>query len=148
MPVRTDSSYISSSKPTFRSTVTKNSRVVPPATKSRGEAFWEFWNHYWLYELGSCLLSLVFFIAIIIILKMFENRRLPDWPLGITVNTVISILATALGSTLSVPISEGLGQLKWLWFRKPRMIADIETFDAATRGPLGAIQMFYRLWGL
>lgn len=53
---------------------------------------------------------------------MFENRRLPDWPLDMTINTVISILATALGSTLYVPISESLGQLKWLHFRNPQWL--------------------------
>jgi len=99
---------------------------VPPlgtATKSEGEsekleALAEWWNKYWLYEIGASLLSLIFFIWIVVILKKYDHRRLTDWPYDIiTINTLVSILATALGSVLSVPVSEG----KYQFLTKMRM---------------------------
>lgn len=41
-------------------------------------------------------------------------------------------------------VAESLSQLKWLWFRQPRMLEEIQTFDDASRGPMGAAQLIIR----
>ena len=37
------------------------------------------------------------------------------------------------------------GQLKWHWFTQDCPLVDIETYDAASRGPLGAVSLLWRL---
>jgi hypothetical protein len=39
----------------------------------------------------------------------------------------------------------GLCQLKWLWFRDPHPMLDLERFDRASRGPWGAFLLLLRL---
>lgn len=83
-------------------------RMIRKSAKTpKRSRFADFWENFWLYEVGACLVSLLFVVAIIVILKKFDNRPLSDWTHSLTINTAISILATALGSTLAVPISGG-----------------------------------------
>lgn len=45
-------------------------------------------------------------------------------------------------------IGEGIGQLKWVYFeQRPHRLADFDTFDGGSRGPLGAIKMLYKING-
>ena len=43
-----------------------------------------------------------------------------------------------------VAVNESISQLKWLWFREPRMLQDIQVFDDASRGPTGAVKLMFR----
>lgn len=43
----------------------------------------------------------------------------------------------------------GISQFKWLWFDRPRELADIERLDRASRGAWGSLQLlFSRVPGL
>ena len=57
---------------------------------------------------------------------------------------MIFLFATIFKAALLLPVAEGLGQLKWNWFRKPRPLADITIFDSASRGPRGALQLILK----
>jgi hypothetical protein len=46
---------------------------------------------------------------------------------------------------LIYPLAECLGYLKWRHFERPRTLAHLQKFDAASRGPFGAIKY---LWAL
>ena len=46
-----------------------------------------------------------------------------------------------------LPVVEALSQLKWDWFNKSSKLADFENSDAASRGPLGSIQLIIGLKG-
>jgi len=39
---------------------------------------------------------------------------------------------------LILPVSEAIGQLKWIWFQKEAALWDFQVYDAASRGPWGA----------
>lgn len=41
----------------------------------------------------------------------------------------------------------GIGQLKWNWFGQTRPLRDIEKFDEATRGPVGAFKLLWTVKG-
>ena len=45
-------------------------------------------------------------------------------------------------------LSQIFGQLKWSWFQGPqgRPLANLEHFDKAPRGPLGALQLLFRVF--
>jgi hypothetical protein len=47
---------------------------------------------------------------------------------------VVSFLATILSMGLLFPVTEAIGQLKWLWYKTGRRMSDFEVFDEAGKG--------------
>ncbi|KAF2473627.1 uncharacterized protein BDR25DRAFT_332506 [Lindgomyces ingoldianus] len=97
----------------------------------------------WLLEITSWSLSAVCMAGIVAVLIVYQNKRIPHWPLGLTLNAYISVLSKVASAALLVPVSEALGQLKWSWFRgdnfkKSKKLWDFEIFDSASRGPWGS----------
>lgn len=93
---------------------------------------------WWWWELGSILLAIVCTVLTMSVLLYMDGRRLTDWKLKISPNTVVSALSTLSKSALLYPVAECLGQLKWMYFEKPRPLDRIQALDAASRGPWGA----------
>lgn len=87
------------------------------------------------------IFSVACLVVIIGILIAFDQKSRPNFACGVTLNAMISILATASKSSLIYIIGECMGQLKWNWFykgaRKP--LDGMQLFDSAGRGPLGSI---------
>ncbi|KAL5084231.1 hypothetical protein Trisim1_012225 [Trichoderma cf. simile WF8] len=99
----------------------------------------------WLWEIVSCIFSLVCLAAIVIVLKYEDGRQLDQWSLEISPTAVISFLATLAKSSFMLAITEILGQLKWLHFSgQPRRLADLSVFDRASRGPWGGFVLILR----
>lgn len=61
----------------------------------------------WPYELLSVVLSILAFIAIIALLRVYEGKTLEQWGLPISLNAVVSILAAVFQASLAMPITEG-----------------------------------------
>ena len=100
---------------------------------------------WWLAEILSWLFSALCFCTIIAVLFYYDGRRLPQWPMGLTLNGFISVFSGLAKSALLLPTCEAVGQLKWNWFREePRSLIDFEVMDAASRGPWGAILLLWR----
>ncbi|KAI3558115.1 hypothetical protein CABS01_02675 [Colletotrichum abscissum] len=95
----------------------------------------------WLPELIWSIISIASVAALAGVLSRFDGQRLPEWPLGLTLNTLIAFLATLARAAFVIPVSESLSQLKWLWYRKARPLKDFQDFDSASRGPWGSIQL-------
>ena len=77
--------------------------------------------NWWIGELLAILLSIIAFIAIIVILRKYDNHTLPRLPHNIPLNFIISTLATVSKSSLLLAVVSILGQFKWLWmFSKQR----------------------------
>ncbi|KAL6231886.1 hypothetical protein BDW75DRAFT_247591 [Aspergillus navahoensis] len=105
----------------------------------------------WLFESISSILALGLLIGIACIFWYMDNKPLSDWNAAVSLNTTISILTTACTTLLMHGVSSFIGQLKWLHFRskKPRKLAHIETFDAASRGVWGSILLLTTIgWNL
>ncbi|KPM35255.1 hypothetical protein AK830_g11323 [Neonectria ditissima] len=93
----------------------------------------------WVRELLSLLLSLVSFLAIIILLRAYKDTTLSSWKLPISINAVVAILSALFRGGLAAPITEGMSQLKWIWFsQRPQSLADMEQYDQVSRGGLVA----------
>ena len=41
-------------------------------------------------------------------------------------------------------IAAVIGQSKWLWFKVPHKLVDVQSFEDASRGPLGALKFMAR----
>lgn len=103
----------------------------------------------WLPEIISWSVSAACMAGIAIVLFVYRNKRLPKWPLGITLNAYISVLAKIASAGLLLPVSEALGQLKWSWFSKEnsKKMWDFEIFDSASRGAWGSLLLLVRTKG-
>ncbi|KFY46556.1 hypothetical protein V494_00432 [Pseudogymnoascus sp. VKM F-4513 (FW-928)] len=102
-------------------------------------------NWWWLEIVGLvlCILSLM---ATVIILDKYNGKPINDWPYKITLNAVISVVATMTQMALMLPVTSSLSQLKWLWFNeKPHPLADFEFFDSASRGAWGSLLLLGRV---
>lgn len=98
---------------------------------------------HWLLELGCWIASFIAFAAIVAVLAYFDGRTYSELRYGININTLVSILATLGTAFLTVPLNNGLGQLKWLRFRTPRELGDFELLDGASRGAWGSLQLLF-----
>lgn len=79
------------------------------------------------------------------VLIVLNDKELPTLPFGITLNAFISVLVRVASAALLIPVTEALGQLKWIWFKeRSRRLHDFELFDEATRGPWGSMILLFR----
>ena len=94
----------------------------------------------WIWEVCSLLLSAFCVGAIIVILIEYDNKPIPDWDLGLTINGIISVLAVVAKASMILPITKAISQLKWNWFwKKHRPVQDFQFIDAASRGPVSKL---------
>ncbi|KAF5515254.1 hypothetical protein CGCS363_v001682 [Colletotrichum siamense] len=102
----------------------------------------------WWQEILWCAISLAAFVALVLVLKEFNQKPLPRWPSGITLNTIIAALSTIARTAFLIPVLEGLSQSKWAWYKKkPRPLTDFDMFDQASRGPWGSLGLLVRTKG-
>ncbi|KAL5414682.1 hypothetical protein PMIN04_008912 [Paraphaeosphaeria minitans] len=103
----------------------------------------------WMIEIISWLLSAACMAGIIVMLLVYKGRPIPRWPLSLTLNAYISVLAKISSAALLLPVSESLGQLKWSWFQgdSSKKMWDFELFDSASRGPWGSFLLLVRTKG-
>ncbi|GKZ81281.1 hypothetical protein AnigIFM56816_005795 [Aspergillus niger] len=104
----------------------------------------KFWLSGWTWEILSCVIAVTALVAIIIVLYNYDNRPMPDWPYGITLNAVVSVLVTLMKAAMIFPITEGLSQLKWSWFNERNQLSDLSLLDAASRGAFSATFVLFR----
>ncbi|CAG8045873.1 unnamed protein product [Penicillium olsonii] len=99
----------------------------------------------WLLESIAVGFSAGCFIAIAVVLYVFDGKLRPEIGHDINLNTIVSILATGSKSALVFAVGEAIGQLKWVWFQDPTKgqspLVSIQRFDAASRGPIGSLMI-------
>ncbi|KAI1145009.1 hypothetical protein F4825DRAFT_467683 [Nemania diffusa] len=90
---------------------------------------------------STIILSGIFFALIIILLKIYNKKPVPQFTYGITLNAMISTLATISKSFLLAAVAGSISQLKWRWYQNSegRPVFDTQLFHDASRGPLGSI---------
>ncbi|KAI0912578.1 hypothetical protein F4823DRAFT_581206 [Ustulina deusta] len=104
------------------------------------------WHQGWGVETYSVALAASSLAVIIGILASYEGQTLPEWPLHITLNALISVFTVVLKAGLGLLLTEGISQLKWQWFqRKPRCLMDLDDFDNASRGALGSMSFLFKV---
>lgn len=90
--------------------------------------------------------SVACFVAIFGVLLGYNQKAMPSFPKGLTLNTIVSILATGAKSSLLCVVGTSIGQLKWIWFQgeKKHPLYDLQSFDDASRGPWGSVMVLLR----
>lgn len=106
-----------------------------------------FANEWWLLEVTSCGGAVLSLLAIAIFLKVYDGHPQPQWPHGITPNSVISWFATLLRAFILMPIAACIGQASWNHFHdKSHPLKDIVVFDEASRGAVGSAFLMIKFW--
>jgi hypothetical protein len=105
-------------------------------------------NDWWALEAAGLVVSICAASAVVVILSLYNGRPLREWRYRLSINTVVSFLGVISKSSLSLVIEGCLGQLKWIWYSRPRHrhpLLHFKTFDDASRGPYGAVQLLLKL---
>jgi hypothetical protein len=90
----------------------------------------------WVPEIFALFISAASIIAITAILEHYDDTKSPELSYGITLNAVVSILATVSRSMLIFAVSMCIGQLKWCWYHeRKRNVEDIQTMVRAEAPP-------------
>ncbi len=72
----------------------------------------------------------------------------PEWPLNITLNAFLAFSTSLAKLAFLIPIVEGFGQLRWLWFAgRARRLSDFDLFDQASRGAYGGLRLLVSFKG-
>jgi hypothetical protein len=91
------------------------------------------WADTWLWEIINLIVSAVYLAALSIFLAVYNEKPIPQFYWGTTLNAVISTLFTTSKSALIAAIAPAIDQLKWHWFQSPSA--------ASVRGPKKEISM-------
>lgn len=118
-------------------------------------AFKRLSERFWLFEIGALLVSTIGLIAVVITLRTTEGKPMPTWELKgpkgysstLTINAILSLFATMVKATVLIPVGAAMGELKWMWFSKDRLLTDVQVFEDAARGPLGSAMMLWKFRG-
>lgn len=143
VPVRSDTKASFVTKDTSPPT-TKTARDSGKPLTSLERAFSHVICH-WRWEALCLILAILFQVAIVIIIALYNGKELPDWPYGININTIIAILGTFLRASLVVVLAEVISQAKWFWIDKSRPAEDMQVFDKASRGVSGSLSLIWLL---
>lgn len=96
----------------------------------------------WRWELFTWLLGTFGFVLIQILILVCSGMFQKDWHSHVQLTTFVAALAQISQSALLVPTAASIAQLKWQRFHSvDRPAADLDRFDAASRGPDGSIRL-------
>ena len=72
------------------------------------------WLDSWSFEWITLVFSIGCFAAIVFVLWRYDGKVRPDMAQDLSLNTIVSVLATGCKSALVLVITEAISQLKWL----------------------------------
>ncbi|KAI0539270.1 hypothetical protein GGR58DRAFT_243689 [Xylaria digitata] len=95
---------------------------------------------WWWWEIMAIVICIVSATGLVVLVKSIDNTPLRQWNLPIQPNSAIAFLTTINKVALLVPAASCISQLKWRHFSSaPRKLAELQLFDAASRGPWGSL---------
>ena len=104
-------------------------------------------SNWFILEILATVVSAGALITLVSVLVIYDGKPQPDW-YYMSLNSFISWLSTISKACILFYVSEALGQSKWVWFaQKVQPIRHIRTFDSASRGPYGALELIWTLRG-
>ncbi|KAF2968240.1 hypothetical protein GQX73_g5343 [Xylaria multiplex] len=120
---------------TSRGSATNVSRVPSQKPIDGWQPSW-----WWWWEIMALAICIASAIGLVVLVKSIDNTPLRQWNLPIQPNSAIAFLTTINKVALLAPTASCISQLKWRHFASaPRKLADLQLFDAASRGPWGSL---------
>ena len=128
-----------------------SSKAQPQSGISRSPSLWaKLVKNGWLVEVLSVAIGTAAIIALCSLLNHYNGKPAPRANaiagVDITFNTVVSILSTIGKAALLLSVSECISQSKWHWYLdRHRPLDDLDTFDKASRGAWGGLQLLWKV---
>jgi hypothetical protein len=107
-----------------------------PLTHHRSSSIW------WL-EAGCCSLVVGGLVGIIATVSSLDNKPLPQWPYGLSINTFIAAFSVLIKASSGLVLAECISHIKWTNLRKPQSLQSFKAHDEASRGPWGALVLLW-----
>jgi len=110
----------------------------------------------WVLEILGLALSILSFVAICVILRVYEDRAVLELglPRGLSLNAIIAALATIARAGLMIPLASSLMQELWLYLdkeaSKPQCSAQLrhlDMFASASSGAWGSLMLVIQIHG-
>jgi hypothetical protein len=97
----------------------------------------------WVPEALAIVIAIGLIAAIASILAVYNGKPVPDLRVNFSLNALLALLSTVLRALLVIIVADVIAQRKWDWCKitRARPLADLQKFDAASRGSLGALQL-------
>lgn len=111
----------------------------PPQTINEAHPAREHASFIWWLEAGSCILIVGGLVGIIATISRTDGKPLSQWPLRLSVNTMIAAFSVLIKTACALVLAEGISHIKWTSFRKPQSLHSFQAHDLASRGPWGAV---------
>jgi hypothetical protein len=150
-------SSITSSSDNFQQDLVQKTRITPATVSQQTEwprLVWlsegfhrlsERFQNSWMLEYLALTLSSILLVTIFALLLHFNDKPSSTWHSRLSVNTILSMLATSLNGSALLATTSALGQLKWIWHNRAKKLQDYQMFDSASRGLFGALLLLLRL---
>jgi len=102
-------------------------------------------SKWWILEAFALLVSTSSLLSLTAVLTIFNGRAASDWNGPVSLNAVVSILATVARSSLIFPLTNGISQWKWMSLRMHEQpLISLQHYDEASRGVWGAVKLLVR----
>ncbi|CAI4215990.1 unnamed protein product [Parascedosporium putredinis] len=120
-----------------------NGKGTASQASRRRKRWYTRWN--WSLEAANFAVSLAAFIGIIVLLWRYDQQTPPEWPLQLTLNTLVALMTTISTAGMMLPLYEAIGQWKWnMYWNKTRPLHDFHVLDLASRGFWGSCSLVAR----
>lgn len=104
---------------------------------------WSVWGQ----QIWALIGAVAALITMVTLLGRFNNSPIFS-EMGVTLNTIISVLSVTVKAAVAFILSECIAQWKWiLYAREERLMIDFDRLDGAARGPLGSLRVLLRTKG-
>lgn len=99
---------------------------------------------FWILEIAGLIVSIACLAAIVIILAIHDRQPFSSWTFYLSLNTVVSILATISKATVLLGVTAAISQDKWNTFKAgPRPLKLFQDIDQASRGGMGSLRAIW-----
>jgi hypothetical protein len=123
----------------------QNEDLLYPDKVGRARKLSQWAMDRWVFELLASIISAACLAGIVATLALHANHPLPSWPLGITINALVSVLSTISKSALLASVAAAISQQKWARLSNgANPLSDLEMYDNASRGPWGSFLLLFR----
>lgn len=109
---------------------------------------------HWKLVISNCILAVAMVGSMYGILQHYDGRRLPDWDVPISLNTLIALITMIFRTSLVCVLAEIIGQAKWQYFvgngrEDPpmRRLIEASRFNDASQGLFGAMKLIPKIIG-
>ena len=96
-----------------------------------------------VYEILASIISLSMLAAIFCVLRHYNSTDVALWSHSWSLNSLVGLLATISQISMAVPLTSGISQLKWVWYKDSQKLSDLDKFDQSSRGPMGSAKLLF-----